>query len=66
MSSVDFKLLKNITTKKIISRDNFARIMTIFRQNNELNSQHLKKVVKYLLDSNASECLPFKVLAYDM
>ena len=29
--SVDFKLLRNITSKKIKSKDNFARTLTIFR-----------------------------------
>lgn len=33
--NVDFKLLKNIAAKKISSRDNFTRIMTTFRKNNE-------------------------------
>lgn len=63
--SVDFKLLRNITSKKIKSKENFARILTIFRQNNEINILYLKKMIKYILDSYASECLPFKDVALE-
>lgn len=61
--SIDFKLLRNITSKKIKSKDNFARTLTIFRQNNEINILYLKKIIKYILDSYSTDCSPFKALA---
>jgi hypothetical protein len=63
--SIDFKLLRNITSKKIKSKDNFARTLTIFRQNNEINILYLKKIIKYILDSYSTDCGPFKLLAQD-
>lgn len=63
--SVDFKLLRNITSKKIKSKDNFARTLTIFRQNNEINVLYLKKIIKYILDSYSTDCVPFKPVALD-
>lgn len=63
--SIDFKLLRNITSKKIKSKDNFARTLTIFRQNNEINILYLKKIIKYILDSYSADCGPFKFMAQD-
>ena len=58
-------MLRNITSKKIKSKDNFARTLTIFRQNNEINILYLKKIIKYILDSYSTDCGPFKSMAQD-
>lgn len=64
--NIDYKLLKNIASKKIRSKDNFARTLTIFRQNNEVSVQNLKKVIKFILDSYSSDCVAYKALALDV
>ena len=64
--SVEYRLLKNITSKKLRSKEKFAKTLTSFRQNNEVNIQNLKKVVKFIIDSYNQESLPYKVLAFDI
>lgn len=64
--TVEYKLLKNIASKKLRSKEKFAKTLTSFRQNNEVNIQHLKKIVKFIVDSYSQECLPYKVLAFDI
>lgn len=64
--SVEFRLLKNITSKKLRSKEKFAKTLTSFRQNNEVNIQNLRKIVKFIIDSYSQESLPYKVLAFDI
>jgi hypothetical protein len=64
--SVEYLLLKKITTKKLRSKEKFAKTLTSFRQNNEVNIQNLKKIVKFIIDSYNQESLPYKVLAFDI
>jgi uncharacterized protein YdhG (YjbR/CyaY superfamily) len=64
--SVEYRLLKNITSKKLRSKEKFAKTLTSFRQNNEVNIQNLKKIVKFIIDSYNQESLPYKVLAFDI
>lgn len=64
--TVEYKLLTNINNKKLRSKERFAKTLTSFRQNNEVNIQHLKKIVKFIVDSYSQECLPYKVLAFDI
>jgi len=64
--TVEYKLLKNIASKKLRSKEKLAKTLTSFRQNNEVNIQHLKKIVKFIVDSYSQECLPYKVLAFDI
>ena len=63
---MEYKLLTNINNKKLRSKERFAKTLTSFRQNNEVNIQHLKKIVKFIVDSYSQECLPYKVLAFDI
>ena len=58
--------MKNIASKKLRSKEKFAKTLTSFRQNNEVNIQNLKKIVKFIIDSYNQESLPFKVLAFDI
>ena len=64
--SVDYKLLKNIATKKLNSRSNPTTMLTKFRQNNELCVLNLKKIIKQILDSKKADLLPLQVLAIDL
>ena len=49
--TVEYKLLTNINNKKLRSKERFAKTLTSFRQNNEVNIQHLKKIAKFIVDS---------------
>ena len=59
--TLDYKMLKNITDIKLKNRG-----LTLFRQNNEVNVQNLKRIIKYIVDSYTQECVPYKVLAFDI
>lgn len=64
--SPTYILLKNTSDNRLRNKERQAKILTSFRQNNEVNIQTLKKGIKYILDSYSAECLQCKPLAADL
>ena len=62
----EYQYLRQITDQKLRNKEKHAKTLTSFRQNNEVNIQNLKKVVKYVIDSYTQDCVAFKILAFDI
>lgn len=59
-------MLQDTLDSKLRHKEKESKSLTSLRQNNEVNIQNLKKIVKYIIDSYQQEVMSFKVLAFDM
>ena len=62
----EYQYLRQMTDSKLRNKEKHSKTLTSFRQNNEVNIQNLKKIVKYVLDSYTQDCVPYKILAFDI